>query len=167
MTDTTPLHCLCAFEEPLKKRRDELAARQALPPLVRRTEATKMTFQKFRNEAFDWRTGKHCVRVAHFHLRQMGHTIPTLPRIRSALSARRALVAGGWASVSDMLDSLLEPIAPARMVVGDIGVVPGDDGHESIVICLGPQKVLGWLPSGEKMVIYDGGVQHLTGAWRV
>jgi hypothetical protein len=116
------------------------------PDLLRRQRATAATLAKYRAAAFDWKAGVTCVHMARFHLRQMGHRIEPLPRIRSAIAARRALAERGWANVLEMLDAQasLVRIAPAMMRVGDLAVLPADEGFEGIVICAGRHKLLGW-----------------------
>src|SRR3546814_2176596 len=116
---------MSAFDE----RREALKRRGKLPEPVRRKEATQAALDKFKGLPFDWSEGRHCVRLAHFHLRQMGRKPPTLPRIRSALAAKKALKERGWASVSDMLDSILVRIPPAMMQLGDVATVEGDQGR--------------------------------------
>lgn len=135
--------------------------------MIRRRDASEKTMARYRKKTFDWKTGVHCVGLAHFHLRNMGHKVPTVPRIRSALSAKRAMTERGWASVTEMLDSLLPRIFPAQMLLGDLCVVPGEDGFDSILICAGPQKVMGWSAIDGTFVVYDGGIGDITGAWRV
>ena len=136
------------------------------PDLIRRQEATARTMARYRRKAFDWRTGVTCVHLVRFHLRAMGHSVPGIPRIRSALSARRALKERGWDSVEAMLDSLLPRIAPAQMLLGDIASVAGEGGMASLLICAGPQKVMGWHPETGAFVVYDGGVEQIEAAWR-
>src|SRR3546814_1528003 len=65
----------------------------------------------------------------------MGQKPPTLPRIRSALAAKKALKERGWASVSDMLDSILVRIPPAMMQLGDVATVEGDQGLDALFVC--------------------------------
>src|SRR5690606_11029879 len=80
----------------LEERRAALKRRGALPELDRRREATQATLDKFRDTAFDWAEGRHCVRMAAYHLRQMGWRspkLPTIPRVRSALAAKKELQA--------------------------------------------------------------------------
>lgn len=146
--------------------------RRQLPELDRRQEAAQATRDKFIGKPFDWSEGRHCVKLAYSHLREMGWRspkLPTLPRIRSAFAARQALKDRGWDSVSAMLDDVLRDrrIPPAKMRLGDIGVVPGDEGMESIVIFLGRHAFLGWLPDGSAVVIYEANFGELSGAWRV
>jgi len=135
--------------------------------LVRRQQATQKTLDRYRAKVFDWQTGVTCVHLARFHLKNMGHKVPTLPRIRSALSAKRALKERGWDSVEQMLDSILVRITPAQMMLGDVAIVPGDGGLDSILVCAGPFKLLGWSAIDGTFVAYDGGNADVSGAWRV
>lgn len=96
----------------------------------------------------------------------MGHEPPDIPPFDSAASALRALRSLGWNNLTDMLNDMLEPIPAARMILGDVGVVPGD-GMEAIFICAGPLKYLGWLDGHDALVLLDMSPGQLTGAWRV
>ena len=135
--------------------------------LERRRVATEKTLARYRSKTFDWSNGITCVHLARYHLKNMGHKPPTLPRIRSALGAKKALKANDWASVSEMLDSMLPRIAPARMMLGDIATVPGTEGLDSILVCAGPFKLLGWHPVDGSFTVYDGGNAEVERAWRV
>lgn len=135
--------------------------------LERRRAATEKTLGRFRGKAFDWSKGIHCVRLAHQHLRNMGHAVPGLPRVRSPLGAKRALKANDWESVEGMLDSLLPRIAPAMMLLGDLGIVKGEGGLDAVMICAGPFKVFGWREDAGRLVVLDIGLDELDGAWRV
>ncbi|MDE8654773.1 DUF6950 family protein [Novosphingobium album (ex Liu et al. 2023)] len=139
--------------------------------LVRRQTATARTMARYRARPFDWRKSITCVHMARFHLRAMGHRPEPLPaRVRSAIGARRALDERGWKNVAEMLDALpgLQRIAPAMMLLGDI-VVAASDGDDlgSIMICAGPQKLIGWHGAAEGMVVIDVPLDQLDGAWRV
>lgn len=137
------------------------------PELERRRIGAQATRDRFYGVRFDWASGMHCVKLAHAHLRNMGKRPHKLPKVTSPAEARKALKDRGWDSVSDMLDSMLDRVPPAMMRVGDIGVVEGDEGFESVVIYLGPRKVMGWVPGGAEIVIYDTGLDSLSAAWRV
>lgn len=135
--------------------------------LERRRVATEKTLGRFRGKVFAWKTGVHCVRLAHQHLKNMGHKPQSLPRVRSPLGAKRALQQNGWGSVEAMLDSMLDRIAPAEMMLGDLAIVPGDGGLDAIFVCAGPLKVFGWREDAPALVLLDIGLDELTGAWRV
>lgn len=137
------------------------------PEMIRRQQATQATLDRYRSKVFDWRAGVTCVHLARFHLKCMGHAVPTVPRIRSVLAAKRALAMRGWAGVEAMLDSMLPRIAPAQMLLGDLATVPGDDGFDCILVCAGPQAVMGWHPETGRFVVYEGGIGDLSAAWRV
>lgn len=135
--------------------------------LERRRVATEKTLKRFRGKVFAWNTGVHCVRLFHQHLKNMGRKPPSLPRVRSPLGAKRALKERGWENVEAMLDSMLERIAPAEMMLGDVAIVPGDAGLDAIFVCAGPLKVFGWREDAPALVLLDIGLDELTGAWRV
>jgi hypothetical protein len=138
--------------------------------LLRRQKATAATLAKYRGQAFDWKKGITCVHMARFHLRQMGHKPAELPRMRGAIGARRALDERGWAGVADMLDAQqgLMRIAPAMMLLGDIAVLPADQGFDAIVVCEGGHKMLGWHEEwAGGMVEMEASLAHVLGAWRV
>lgn len=138
-----------------------------LPEMERRRRATQFTLDRFRPKVFDWSRGITCIHLAWCQLRQMGHKPPTLPRFRSALAAKRALKERDFDTVEAALDSLLPRIAPAQMLLGDLASVPGQEGLDCILVCAGPQKLMGWHPETGAFVLYDGGMDELTGAWRV
>jgi hypothetical protein len=151
----------------LDERREALKQRGKLPEPVRRKEATQATLDKFKGQPFDWGEGRHCVRLAHFHLRQMGQKPPTLPRIRSALAAKKALRERGWASVSDMLDSILVRIPPAMMQLGDVATVEGDQGLDALFVCAGPNRLFGWREDEAGAVVLEVTFDQVKGSWRV
>lgn len=136
----------------------------SLSDLLRRKAATENTLAKYRDKPFSWKDGHTCLHMLRFHLRQMGHKPETLPRIRSAIGARRALGQRGWKDVGDMLDTLLPRITPAAMWLGDVALFQSGDGFGSIMISVG-EKVLGWSDG------YVGMTPHvpldIAGAWRV
>lgn len=99
--------------------------------------------------------------MARFHLLQMGHKPPALPKYQSAIGARRALLkAGGMISV---LDQLLPRIPAAKMPPGDLAVLDGEASMEATVICLG-HKMIGWHEEHDEMVLMEAAV--VKAAWR-
>lgn len=154
----------------LDDRRAELKRRRKLPELDRRREATQATLDKFRGLPFDWQEGRHCVRMAHYHLRQMGWRspkLPTIPRVRSPLAAKKALKDKGFDSVTEWLDSILERIPPAMMLLGDIAVVEGVGGLDAVFVCAGPRRMFGWREDQPGAVVLEVGLDEVQGAWRV
>ncbi len=132
--------------------------------LERRRIAAQETLNAWRGRTFDW-DGSSCAHLAYDHLTNMGRDLPTMPKFTTATGAVRALKERGWGTVEAMLNDLLEPIAPAQMLVGDIGVIDGQDGLESIVISTG-FKMMAWHPDG-RFVLSGDGLDALKGAWRV
>ncbi len=136
---------------------------------LRRHRAVTETMAKFGGRPFDWAEGATCIHMARFHLRAMGHKPPRLPAIRSALSAMRALEKTGHADLAALFDSLgLLRIAPARMWLGDLALLPGADGFDGVALALGGGEVAGWredAPGG--MVRLRGVLTLATGAWRL
>lgn len=137
-----------------------------LPAAVKRQRAMNRTLERFANKTFDWGGGRTCVHLARWHLKHMGHRVQAVPKFDSAVEAKKALKGKGWASVPAMLDSLLERIPPAAMVLGDIAVVPGD-GMDCILICAGPRRVFGWHEESETPVMIEPDMDKIIGAWRV
>lgn len=138
----------------------------AVPDPVRRKLATEKTRDAYIGRTFAWKAGHTCVHMARFHLRAMGHKPPALPRIGSALGARRALERHGWASVEDMLDSMLPRVAPLQMRLGDLASGPGLDGIGALFVCAPPFKLMGWHEDCAEAVVIDFNRDALTGCWR-
>lgn len=131
---------------------------------IKRRDATQATLDKYRDKPFSWEKGHTCLHMLRFHLRQMGHKPEPLPRVKSAIGARRALDKRGWKDVGDMLDSFLVRIPHATMLLGDVAMFQSYDGFGAITISMG-DKVMGWHPD------YDGMTSlipvDIAGAWRV
>lgn len=151
----------------LDQRREELRERRKLPEAERRRAATEATLAKFRGTVFDWGDGRHCMKLAHYHLRQMGKRPPALPRIRSALAARKELKARGVGSVTELLDGLLVRVPPAQMRLGDLAVLPGDDGLDAVFLCAGPRRLFGWREDQPVAVMLEIRLDEVKAAWSV
>jgi len=134
--------------------------------LIARVEATNKTMRKYRERAFDW-DGASCIHLARAQLRNMGHRPPRIPPIRSAIGAKRAMDANGYATVADIFDRMgLERIPPASMLVGDLAILPGEDGFDAVVVCVGG-KLMGWHGAAEKLAMIGEAVGSITVAWRL
>lgn len=132
--------------------------------LERRRLATQATLDAFRGVQFDW-SAASCGHLLHTHLINMGHTPPPLPEYHTPAGVLRALKGGGWSSVADYLDSMLERRrAPSFMITGDIALAPGD-GIDAILICAGPLKLFGWLEGAEELVVIQTDLDALIGCW--
>ena len=133
--------------------------------LIRRRDATEKTRKKYVNKEFSWKDGISCIHMIRSHALNMGHKPPKLPRIRSAIGAKRALKQNDWASVSEMMDAHFARIAPAQMMLGDVAALPSEDGFGALIICAG-HKMLGYHDadlSGLKNIVVD----EFDGAWRL
>lgn len=129
--------------------------------LEQRRIATEATMAKYRDRTLDFKTAD-CIRMVRYHLLQRGHKPPPLPQYRSLIGARRALdKAGGMAAI---FDGLLPRIAPARMLLGDICIVPGDGG-DAAMICVG-YKFWGWHQDHDGPVNNVIDLNNIGGAWR-
>ena len=117
--------------------------------------------------------GVTCAHVLHDHLVNCGHAPPAVPAFRTKKGAREALAAMGVANLVDvpvLLD--LEGIAPASMIIGDIGLLPGDgnrtDGiRGAIAICAGNGKFMGWHGAAEGFRIIGSVLPHVKAAFRI
>lgn len=139
--------------------------------LARRAAATKSTYDKYLGKSFSWR-GRTCVHVLRFHLRKMGHKPPPMPQFQSAIGAMTALSMRGVPDLAGLMRSIgLLEIQPSEMIVGDVGVLPGDDGRTdgifgALVICAG-NKFMGWHGAGDGFEAMDDVLPHMAAAFRV
>lgn len=108
--------------------------------LEARRVATEATLTKYRPRSLDY-VRADCARMVRYHLLQLGHKPPPMPRYRSAIGARRAYISVGGLVAA--FDAILPRIPHARMMLGDIAVLDGDAGMDAAVICVG-HKVFGW-----------------------
>lgn len=137
-----------------------------LPP---RAEATQATLNKYRNKPFDWAKGNHCAALLRFHLKKMGHPVPPLPPVRTAVGARRALDRLECADMGDVLARYLNrpEIAPAEMLVGDVVVTESELGLGSVFVCAGPLKVFGWSEEAPRLCVWDATFDQFPRAFRI
>jgi hypothetical protein len=138
--------------------------------LQRRVAATQATERRFRDRPFDWRGPATCIHLVRFHGAQMGHSLPIVPRFRSALGAARALKATGFATLPELMDKHFAPIAAAYLTVGDVLALPGDSGFPSLVIKGGIDKFLGWHEAGMGCTIIalsGDDIRQAIGAWKL
>jgi hypothetical protein len=118
--------------------------------LVRRVAAVQATKAQFAGHPFSW--GEYdCVTLAHWHLSNLGYVLPELPRYRTANGAVVALKKQGFASLTALLDSLIEPIPHAMALPADIMVLRGEPPLEGIAICAG-RKLIGYSEGEESLV---------------
>lgn len=136
--------------------------------LALRARATKATTDAFEHRAFDW-DGASCIHLAHAHAINMGHNPPPLPRFRSRQGALRGLLKTGHRTLESLMDSQFERIAPARMLVGDIAMLPGEDRRlKALVIFDGHLSVAGWHEAHPERLVWIKAMQtELIAAWRL
>lgn len=135
--------------------------------LIRRKDATQKTFARFRGKVFDWSKAATCIHLFKAHAQNMGHKLPSVPRFRSAVGAKKALTDMGHDSVMSLLDSMFPRIAPAEMNMGDVVLVEGDAGLDAIMVLAAPRKVFGWREDFAGLVMLDIEMDELAGAWRL
>jgi len=116
-----------------------------MTPLQRKVAAAQATLDRFKDRPFRF-SRNDCVRMVAYHLRRLGHQVrlPAAGSYASARSARAALDARGFATLSEGIDALgFERIPPAAAVAGDIVELPGD-GLGSLNVALGNGRVVGF-----------------------
>jgi hypothetical protein len=137
--------------------------------LVDRAVATQAVMGRFRNRAFDWKAGTTCLHLLRAQLMKLGHKPPRIPQFRTPMGARKAMERAGFEDLAAMIDSVLpQRIAPAAMLIGDVGLLPGEP-FGAIVINVGGGKVMGWHDSdlSRLAVIADIPWSEFVAAWRV
>lgn len=131
--------------------------------LSERVAATQATKDRFGGTAFAWGRAD-CIVMAHFHLAQLGYPVPALPHYRSAAGGVRALKAIGFATVSDLLDTLLEPIPHANILPADLALMEGQKPFDALAVCAG-RKLIGWHEDHDILVNLIP--RAIKRAWRV
>jgi hypothetical protein len=139
-----------------------------LPTLEKRRRAVEATKERFAGRSFVLGAAD-CVKLARFHLTQMGHKLPSTGHYSNEIGAVKALKKQGAKNLAELLDKHLERIAPAAMLLGDLAMPPSDPEAEAntlgtIVIKVAPTKYLGWHPEHELPVIMD--LYQIDAAWR-
>ena len=135
--------------------------------LAMRATATNTTVAAFQ-KPFDW-DGASCIHLAHSHAINMGHMPPPLPVFRSRQGALRGLLKTGHRTLEGLMDSLFERIAPAKMLVGDLAMLPGEDRRlKAIVVFDGHLSVAGWHEACPEKLVWIKHMQaDLIAAWRL
>jgi len=125
----------------------DLLAEGAAVPMVRRQLATQSTLNAFRGKVFSWTSGRTCLHLMYRHLTNCGVKLPQLPKVASPLAAKRALIRRKCANIAEVIDSLgIDRLhAPAMMTVGDLAYRSSEDGFGGVLVCVGPQQLLGWV----------------------
>jgi hypothetical protein len=109
--------------------------------LIDRVAAVEAIKAEFGGRAFQPGT-VDCAVMTRRLLENFGHFVPEVGPYSTERGGRQKLKRAGYASISALLDTILEPIAPARMIIGDIAVLEGEGG-EALCICAG-RKFIGF-----------------------
>lgn len=113
--------------------------------LKERADKTNAVISLYRKKPFEWSTRGNCVHLAKAQAKGLGvKGLPSVPRFTTYAGAVKALKRTGFDTLEALMDSLFPRIAPARMIVGDIGMLPGREPFGALVIAAGGAKVLGW-----------------------
>lgn len=138
-----------------------------------RADATGRTLRIFQGRAFDWASGATCLHLAREQARALGHRgLPRIPALAGPVDALRHLHAQGAATLAELMDQHFKRLpAPAFALVGDLLLLPGEDGTAepfgALVVSDGAGSVLGWHDSQpEFAVIKDFASAALVG-WRL
>lgn len=136
--------------------------------LAMRAAATNRTVAAFEKRPFDW-DGASCIHLARMQAENMGHVVPPMPAFRSRHGALRALASTGHRSLESLLDSLFERIEPARMLVGDLAMLPGEERRlRAVVVFDGHLSVAGWHEARPESLVWIKAMQaDLVAAWRL
>ncbi|MFD1103723.1 DUF6950 family protein [Sphingobium olei] len=117
-----------------------------MTPLQQRHAAIEATMARYRDQEFAW--GRvDCAKIAAFHLGQLGHVIRIAKAggYKTPLGAKRALRRLGYSTLAEMADGIgLTPIAPARMLLGDLAELEGDNPIGTICLYAGNGNLFGF-----------------------
>lgn len=140
-----------------------------IPEMARRLRAIESVRARF--EGKPYKIGRSdCVKLVRSLLVAMGHKgLPKPKPYKNAIGAKRELTRLGFGSLAVMMDSLLPRIAPAAMLVGDVGLIPADPddaaGDETLVVSLG-NKYWGWHPDQFELAVLVIDPANIRAAWR-
>lgn len=138
-----------------------------MTPLQIRHAAIEATMARYRDQPFAWGS-VDCAKIAGFHLTQMGYAIRIAKAgsYKTPLGARRALRRLGYATLGQMADDIgLTPIAPARMLLGDLAEIPGDNPIGTICLYAGNGNLFGFHQDHPSLVTLQP--QQILRAWSV
>ncbi|KQM37659.1 DUF6950 family protein [Sphingomonas sp. Leaf10] len=131
-----------------------------------RAVATAVVVDRFRRRPFGWNGGT-CIHLARAQMRAMGHRPPSIPRFQSAVGARRALAATGHEDIGSLLDTMLPRIVPAQMWVGDLAMVPSEDGLGALAVADGGGTLFMYHAGAEWLANVKDAMTDVVAAWRL
>jgi hypothetical protein len=138
------------------------------PELIRRQRAVERTMKRFGGKAFKM-GANDCVKLARFHLKEMGHKLPSTGHYKTAAEAAKQLKKQGAKNLTQLLDKYLERIPPAAMILGDVAVPPSEPDAPAaklgtIIVMASGHKFIGWHPDVEELAVMS--VSEIDVAWR-
>lgn len=139
--------------------------------MLQRAAATQACVTLFAGKPMDWKTRRHCGRLAAQSMMRMGRNAKLLNDCR-ATTVRGVLTylrRNKFADLAELMDAMgLERIAPAEARPGDIVALPsapGDGFGCSLTVALADGRVLAVNPSND---LFEPMIPHVfVGAWRV
>ena len=134
--------------------------------LPRRAALTAQVIVRFRAVPFDW-SNASCIHLARAQAEAMGYLPPSIPKLRSAIGAKRVLKRMGFNGVEALLDSMFERIAPAAALVGDLVALPGQGGLAAVAIADGVGNVIGWHEGADRLTAITFAQADMLAAWRL
>lgn len=139
-----------------------------LKPLIRRQRALEKVMKRFGGRPFEL-GANDCVKLAHFHLKALGHKLPSTGHYKTAAQAAAALKKQGAKNLEQLLDKHLERIPPAMMLPGDLAMPPSDpeapaSKFGTVMVAITPRKFLGWHPDHESLAVME--LTQIDAAWR-
>lgn len=137
--------------------------------LIRRQEAIERTLEKFGDKPLVFGE-TDCAQIIRFHLKAMGHKRLPLASYKGAAGAAAVLRKAGVRSLEELFDKLLERIAPAFMLPGDVALIEAEDdafgvGGGAMILFLGG-KWWGWHPDSDKPEVLIIDPANIKAAWR-
>ena len=112
--------------------------------LAQRAQATQKVVARYRGKPATWSVVR-CIKLARAQGKALGHELPPIPAVRSALGVKKALKKQRCESVEDLLDKYFERLpSPAFAVVGDLVMLPSEDGLGAVCIADGHGCMIGW-----------------------
>jgi hypothetical protein len=138
------------------------------PDMIRRHNAVEKTMRRFGGRAFGIGS-VDCIKMARFHLKEMGHKLPSTGNYKTVAGAVAQLKKQGVRNVAELLDKFLERIPPAAMTLGDLAMPPSEpDAPASklgtVIIMASGQKFIGWHPDHDNLAVMN--VSQIDAAWR-
>lgn len=136
--------------------------------LKERVDRTSEVIERFRGKPFAWNTRGNCIHLAKAQAKALGIRTPAVPKFTTYAGAVKALRSTGHDSLEGLLDTIFPRVPVAKMIVGDIAMLPGREPFGALVIAAGGQKVLGWHESDmSRMHPIEVSRAEIIAAWSV